>query len=127
MNVNDAHRCKMNGCTGETAGIAWIPDGVFITGNVHKIKIQQIQKKKKKKKKDFHFLVPECFIQNLVQIGTVVSENLYVHDLGQRSRNDLNLQYSHIFIHSIRCLLLLPFRSLVAIVSEKSTVFTFFP
>ena len=51
MNVNDAHRGKMNGCTGETAGIAWIPDGAFITGNVHIINIQQIQKKKKKKKK----------------------------------------------------------------------------
>ena len=46
-------------------------------------------------------------------------EFLYVHDLGQRSRNDLDLQYSHIFIKSI-CL-----RSLAAIVSEKSTVFTF--
>ena len=65
------------------------------------------------------------------QIGTVVSEKikfefLYVHDLGPRSRNDLDLQYSHIFIYSIRCLLLLlTFRSLAAIVSEKSTVFTF--
>ena len=73
------------------------------------------------------------FIQNLVQIGTVVSEKiqfevLYVHDLGPRSRNDLDLQYSHIFIFSFRCLLLLTFRSLAAIasiVSEKSTVFTF--
>ena len=69
------------------------------------------------------------FIQNLVQIGTVVSEKiqfelLYVHDLGPRSRNDLDLQYSHIFIFSIRCLLLLTFRSLAAIGSEKSTVFT---
>ena len=70
------------------------------------------------------------FIQNLFQIGTVVSEKiqfefLYVHDLGPRSRNDFDLQYSHIFIYSIRCLLLLAFRSLAAIVSEKSTVFTF--
>ena len=69
-------------------------------------------------------------IQNLVQIGTVVSEKirfefLYVHDLGPRSRNDLDLQYSHTFIYSIRCLLLPTFRSLAAIVSEKSTVFTF--
>ena len=69
-------------------------------------------------------------IQNLDQIGTVVSEKnkfefLYVHDIGRRSRNDLDLQYSHIFIYSIRCLFLLPFRSLAAIVSEKSTVFTF--
>ena len=72
----------------------------------------------------------KAFIQNLVQIGTVVSEKiqfefLYVHELGPRSRNDLDLQYSHLFIYSIRCLLLLPFRSLDAIVSEKSTVFTF--
>ena len=72
----------------------------------------------------------EAFIQNLVQIGTVVSEKiwfkfLYLHDLGPRSRNDLDLQYSHTFINSIRCLLLPPFRSLAAIVSEKSTVFTF--
>ena len=71
-----------------------------------------------------------AFIQNLVQIGTVVSEKiqfefLYVHNLGPRSRNDLDLQYSHIFIFLIRCLLLLPCRSLAAIVSEKSTVFTF--
>ena len=70
------------------------------------------------------------FIQNMVQISTVVSEKiqfefLYVHDLGPRSRNDLDLQYSHIFIYSFRCLLLLTFRSLAAIVSEKSTVFTF--
>ena len=55
---------------------------------------------------DFHFLVPESFIQNLVQIGIVVSEKiqfefLYVHDLGQKSRNDIDLQYSHIFIYSI--------------------------
>ena len=79
---------------------------------------------------DFHFLAPESFHKKLVQIGTVVSEKiqndfLYVHDLRSRSRNDLDLQYSHIFLYSIRCLLLLPFRSLAAIVSEKSTVFTF--
>ena len=80
---------------------------------------------------DFHFLVPEIFIKNLVQMGTVVSEKirfefLYVHDLGPRSRNDLDLQYSHTFIYSIRCLLLLTFRSQASIVSEKSTVFTFY-
>ena len=73
----------------------------------------------------------KAFIQNLVQISTVVSEKirfefLYVHDLGPKSRNDLDLQYSHIFIFSIRCLLLLAFRSLAAIVSEISTVFTFY-
>ena len=43
-----------------------------------------------------------AFIQNLVKIGKVVSEKirfeiLYVHGLGPRSRNDLDLQYSHIF------------------------------
>ena len=72
----------------------------------------------------------KAFIQSLVQIGIAVSEKihfdfLYVHDLGPRSRNDLDLQYSHIFICSIICLLLLALRSLAAIVSEKSTVFTF--
>ena len=79
---------------------------------------------------DFYSLYLKAFIQNLVQIDTVVSEKiqfefLYVHDLGPRSRNDLELQYSHIFIYSIRCLLQVPFRSLAAIVSEKSTVFRF--
>ena len=67
----------------------------------------------------FISLYLKAFIQNLVQIGTVVSmkihfEFLYVHNLGPRSRNDLDLQYSHIFTYSIRCLLLLPFRSLAA-------------
>ena len=63
---------------------------------------------------DFYFLVPESF----------QFEFLYVHDIGPRSRNDLDLQYSHTFIYSIICLLLLTFRSLAAIVSEKSTVYT---
>ena len=81
-----------------------------------------------KQKKNSLYL--KAFIQNLIQIGTVVSEKiqfdfLYVHDLWPRSRKVLDLQYSHIVIYSIRCLLLLPFRSLAAIVSEKSTVFTF--
>ena len=40
-------------------------------------------------------------------------------------RNDLDLQYSHTFIYSIRCLLLLTFGTLAAIVSENSIVFTF--
>ena len=60
----------------------------------------------------------------MIKIGAVVSEKiqfefLYVHDLGPRSSNDLDLQYSHTFIYSIRCLLLMPVRSLAAIVSEK--------
>ena len=80
---------------------------------------------------DYHFLVPESFHKKMVQIGTVVSEKIQleflnnIHDLGPRSRNDLDLQYSNTFIYSIRCLLLLTFRSLAVIVSEKSTVFTF--
>ena len=54
----------------------------------------------------FISLYLKAFIQNLVQIGKVVSEKirfefLYVPDLGQRSKNDLDLQYSHTFIHSI--------------------------
>ena len=66
----------------------------------------------------------------MIKIDTIVSEKiqfefLYVHDLGPKSSNDLDLQYSHTFIYSIRCLLLQTFRSLAAIVSEKSTVFTF--
>ena len=65
----------------------------------------------------FISLYLKAFIQSLVQINTVVSEKirfefLYVQDLGRRSRNNLDLQYSHIFIKSI-CL-----RSLAAIVSE---------
>ena len=79
---------------------------------------------------NFHFLVPEAFIQNLVQNGSVVTEKigfefLYIHDLGPRSRNDLDLQYSHTFIKSFRCLYLPTFRSQASIVSEKSTDFTF--
>ena len=78
----------------------------------------------------FISLYLKAFIKNLVQNGTVASEKnrfefLYVHDTGPRSRNNLDLLYSHTFIYSIRCLLLLTFRSLAAIVSEKSTVFTF--
>ena len=78
----------------------------------------------------FISLYLKAFIQSLVQIDTVVSEKiqfeiLYAHNLGPRSRNDLDLQYSHIFIYSIRCLLPLTFRSLAAIAFEKSTVFTF--
>ena len=79
---------------------------------------------------NFHFLVPESFHTNLVKNGPVVSEKiwfefLYVHDLGPRSSNDLDLQYSHTFMKSISCLYLPTFRSQALIVSEKSTVFTF--
>ena len=56
----------------------------------------------------FHFLVPESFHKNLVQIGKVVStkiqfEFLYVHDLGPRSRNDLDLQYIPSYIQLDDC------------------------
>ena len=72
----------------------------------------------------FISLYLKAFIKNLAQIGKVVSEKilfefLYVHSLGPRSRNDIDLQYSHIFIKSISL------KSKAAIVSEKSTFFTF--
>ena len=51
----------------------------------------------------FISLYLKAFIQNLVQIGTVSEkiqfEFLYVHDLGPRSRNDLDLHYSNVFIY----------------------------
>ena len=55
----------------------------------------------------FISLYMKAFIKKMVQIGKVVSEKiwfefLYVHDLGPSSRNDLDLQYSHTFIYSIR-------------------------
>ena len=81
---------------------------------------------------------PQCYIPSFVEIGPSVPEKnfeeflpymgmaaMYEHDLGPRLRNDLDHQYSHTFINSIRCLLLLLFSSLAAIISEKSTVFTF--
>ena len=66
----------------------------------------------------------------MVQNGTVVSEKiwlefLYVHDLGPRSINDLDLQYLHTFMKSISFLYLPTFRSQASIVSEKPSVFTF--
>ena len=79
---------------------------------------------------DFHSLVPECFhtkfgLDRHSSYEKIQFEFLYVHYLGPRSRNDLDLQYSHSFINSIRCLILITFKSLAAIVSEKSTVSTF--
>ena len=55
----------------------------------------------------FISLYLKAFIKKLVQIGKVVSEKirfefLYVNELGPRSRNDLDLQYSHTFIYLIR-------------------------
>ena len=76
------------------------------------------------------YMYLKAFIKIFVQIGTVDSEKirfecLYVHDLGPRSRNNLDLQYSQTFINSISCLHLPTFRSLAVIVSEKSTAFAF--
>ena len=61
---------------------------------------------------DFHLLVPESFHKKFGSncqffFLKVVSEKIrfefsHVHDLGPRSRNDLDLQYSHTFIFSIR-------------------------
>ena len=69
-------------------------------------------------------------MQNLVQNGTAVSEKIWfeflnIHDLGPRSRNDLDLQYSHSYMKSISCLYLPTFMSQASIVCEKATVFTF--
>ena len=57
----------------------------------------------------FISLYLKAFIKNLVQIGKVVSEEirfefLYVHNLGPRSSNDVDLQYSRTFMMSIICL-----------------------
>ena len=46
-------------------------------------------------------------------------------DQGQ-GKNDLHLEYSQTFINSFTCLHLPTLRPRAAIVSEKSTVFTFF-
>ena len=78
----------------------------------------------------FISLYLKAFIKNWFRSAKRVSEKirfefLYVYDLGPRSRNDLDLQYLHTFMKSISCMYLSTFRSLAAIVSEKSTVFTF--
>ena len=36
VNGDDAHRWQVNGCAEKTAGIAWIPDGAFVTGSIQK-------------------------------------------------------------------------------------------
>ena len=79
----------------------------------------------------FLSLYLKAFILILVQNNTVVSEKihfefLYVHDLVPRSRNDLDLQYSHTFKNSIRCLLLPICRSLAAILSGNTLFPVFF-
>ena len=53
-------------------------------------------------------------------------EFLYIHDLGPRSRNDLDLQYSHTIIKSLSCLYLPTLRSQASIVSENP-LFSLFP
>ena len=76
--------------------------------------------------------MPIYILQNLVKNGTIVSEKiwfefLYAHDLGPGQEMILTFN-THIpsgFMNSIRCLLLPTLRSLAAIVSEQSTVFTF--
>ena len=73
----------------------------------------------------------KAFKQNLIQNGTMVSEKiwfdfLYVHDLGPRSRNDLDLQYAYTFMKAISCLYLRTFRSQASKASEKSIIFHFF-
>ena len=70
----------------------------------------------------------KAFIQNLIQNGPVVSEKiwfefLYVHDLGTRSRNDPDLQYSHTFMKSISCLYLPTFRSQVSFINIDNPYF----
>ena len=78
----------------------------------------------------FNSMYLKAFIQNLVKNSQVVYEKSmcsfsYINGLGPRSRNNLDLQHSHTFINSISCLHLPTFRSQAAIVSEKSSVFTF--
>ena len=79
---------------------------------------------------DVHFLVPESLHTKMVHIGTVVSDKSGLNfcmytTLGQCQEMTLTFNNSHTFIYSIICLPLPTFRSLAAIVSEKSTVFTF--
>ena len=66
--------------------------------------------------KIFISMYVKAYIQNLVKNGHVVSEKSmfyfsYINGLGPRSRNDLDLQYSHTIINSISCLHLPNFRS----------------
>ena len=79
---------------------------------------------------NLHTMYLKAYKQNLVNNGLEVSEKSmfyfsYINGLVPRSRNDLDLQYSHTFINSNSCLHLPTFSSQAAIVTEKSTVFTF--
>ena len=58
---------------------------------------------------NFPFLVPQNLIQNLVENGQVVFEKskfqyLYINNLGQSSRNDIDLQYSLSFTGLVVCI-----------------------
>ena len=80
----------------------------------------------------FHFLVPESLHTKFGQNGRVVSEKgkfefSCVNYLGPRSRNDIDLQYSHTFICPIICLHLPTFESQAAIVLKKNPLFSLFP
>ena len=44
VNEDDTDRWQVNGCARETAGIAWIFDGAFVTGNIHEIKFNRLKK-----------------------------------------------------------------------------------
>ena len=73
----------------------------------------------------------KAYIKNLVKNGSVVSEKSkfwfsYINDLGPRSRNDLDLQYSQTYINPISCLNLSTFSSQAAIVL-KNPLFSLFP
>ena len=81
---------------------------------------------------DFHFLVPKSFHTKFGSDRHSSSEKvqfefLYVHDLGQGQEMTLTFN-THIssYNNSIRCLLLLTFRSLAATVSEKINRLHFF-
>ena len=79
---------------------------------------------------DFISLYLKAFIQSLVEIGTAVLRKSGLNfcmyttmDQGQ----DMKLTFNtHIPLYSIRCLLVLAFRSLAAIVSEKIHCFHLF-
>ena len=71
-------------------------------------------------------LYVKAYIQNLVKKGQVVSKkNKFLFDLGPKSRNDVDLEYSFTFIYSSSCLHLPMFWSQAAIVSKKNSVFIF--
>ena len=79
---------------------------------------------------DFHFLVPESFHTKFGSdrhsiLGEHPVQIFVCKQPWAKVKNDPDLQYSDIFIYSIRCLLLLTFRSLAEIVSEKSIVSLF--